>query len=1069
MTLKKRKTLLLKPVNKIQIMKRYMLILFLASSPCLLWGQGEKPICQNMIREGNRELAAENPNLDAALKAYLNALNCDSKLAGTVGPLIDSVFTLIQAQKQEAQDNLNLAERRRLEAEAKTREAQALSIATRANFLPREEMETALLLARAAYRKNEPASPPADLSRTLSDRFYDQMANEMEPARPFYTSRLAHQTSIRKVWITPDDESILTYTEDSVFHLWDRSGKIETRLPGNNANVYFERSRFSPDSKFLLIGFTDSTLLLLDLKNHRRIDLGKQNGFIMFADFTPDSKYVYINIGGSGKERNGIIFDMEGHRKMDWEEKLGHTILANRFAPNELYFLSRFDDGYYYLHEVLKDTKISVYRDTTSGYTAGVISPTGQFILIRNADGTGKLWHRDTQETKNLDGKIELNRFYKAGFSSDENYLLINDAKLWDIKESRLVSDLEEKHFTPLRFIEGSKWLFGHTEKGSPAGDNMVGIWDIVKDTLKETVGFAGFDKDVQVFSSNARYLLNFAGGDKITLWDVGYGREMFSAGGFTSKVKLAFFSPDDSAILTQMENGVINLWNLSGKKLLEIQGFYQYSKRPDFTRDGLFIVGQADKTTAKIWPVSGALFPFGEAAFSPGGQFYWTRGKLFTSQGNFVASYSGILAISKDDHVVMLQGQDQVKIFDQRGTLISEWALPPNTRVDFAPDQQRILTFSSPGGSVLWNIRGDSLAGWPHQAYFLSKEGYTFIMVQDNEQKEVRLFDLNLRPKGTLKGLQYVRPGDLFLSPNGQYVMMRRDGPTSRAFHLQRWNINGERTDSISNVTSYPAFSGDGNCFFVKMNDKPTVFNHSGKALISFPDHSRPLFSPDNQSMVSVTRAGDSILLYDLKSKRMTLLDQPEEPVVGYPRFSNNGQYLLLDFKKKAVLWRLAGRRSFELDEHTGNINSLAFSPDDRYIVSSSDDKTAKIWNTLNGKVVATLAGHEGRVQSASFSPDSKYIVTGSYDKTAKMWNLKGELLADLNRFSETNIEYIIAHFNPNGQFIKTSNRINDNGARSGGSTAYWPVPARIYHYLSKESAIRELTKEEKEKFRVE
>jgi len=33
------------------------------------------------------------------------------------------------------------------------------------------------------------------------------------------------------------------------------------------------------------------------------------------------------------------------------------------------------------------------------------------------------------------------------------------------------------------------------------------------------------------------------------------------------------------------------------------------------------------------------------------------------------------------------------------------------------------------------------------------------------------------------------------------------------------------------------------------------------------------------------------------------------------------------------------------------------------------------------------TLKGHEGRVMSCDISPDSKYIVSASYDRTFKLW----------------------------------------------------------------------------------
>ncbi|KAF7333241.1 WD40 repeat-like protein [Mycena sanguinolenta] len=76
-------------------------------------------------------------------------------------------------------------------------------------------------------------------------------------------------------------------------------------------------------------------------------------------------------------------------------------------------------------------------------------------------------------------------------------------------------------------------------------------------------------------------------------------------------------------------------------------------------------------------------------------------------------------------------------------------------------------------------------------------------------------------------------------------------------------------------------------------------------------------------------------------------------------------------------------------LEGHTDWVNSVAFSPDGRHIVSGSDDKTIRIWNAATGEAVGTpLEGHTGSVRSVAFSPDGRQIVSGSGDKTIRIWN---------------------------------------------------------------------------------
>ena len=68
--------------------------------------------------------------------------------------------------------------------------------------------------------------------------------------------------------------------------------------------------------------------------------------------------------------------------------------------------------------------------------------------------------------------------------------------------------------------------------------------------------------------------------------------------------------------------------------------------------------------------------------------------------------------------------------------------------------------------------------------------------------------------------------------------------------------------------------------------------------------------------------------------------------------------------------------------------VNSAAYSPDGKFIVTASEDQTARIWDAATGQEVRTLSGHTGAVNSAAYSPDGKFIVTASADQTARIWD---------------------------------------------------------------------------------
>ena len=73
----------------------------------------------------------------------------------------------------------------------------------------------------------------------------------------------------------------------------------------------------------------------------------------------------------------------------------------------------------------------------------------------------------------------------------------------------------------------------------------------------------------------------------------------------------------------------------------------------------------------------------------------------------------------------------------------------------------------------------------------------------------------------------------------------------------------------------------------------------------------------------------------------------------------------------------------------HSHYVTSVAISPDSRFLLSGSYDKTARIWDFATGRTLATLKGHSGHVSAVAFSPDGALAATASWDKTIALWDV--------------------------------------------------------------------------------
>ncbi|KAI9446895.1 WD40 repeat-like protein [Lactarius psammicola] len=126
-------------------------------------------------------------------------------------------------------------------------------------------------------------------------------------------------------------------------------------------------------------------------------------------------------------------------------------------------------------------------------------------------------------------------------------------------------------------------------------------------------------------------------------------------------------------------------------------------------------------------------------------------------------------------------------------------------------------------------------------------------------------------------------------------------------------------------------------------------------------------------------------------------------------------------------------------LKGHTDDVSSLAYSPDGTYFISGSSDATVQIWDSQTGVPIREpLKGHTGPIVSVAYSPDGAHIISGSSDMTVRIWDSQtGRLVREPLQGPMGGVTSVA--YSPDGAYIICSsvdNRIWMWDSQTGGQT---------------------------------
>lgn len=178
--------------------------------------------------------------------------------------------------------------------------------------------------------------------------------------------------------------------------------------------------------------------------------------------------------------------------------------------------------------------------------------------------------------------------------------------------------------------------------------------------------------------------------------------------------------------------------------------------------------------------------------------------------------------------------------------------------------------------------------------------------------------------------------------------------------------------------------------------------------------------YSPDGKQLATIGDDGTTILWDANSGDELLRLPGSTRPNDLFTEqriaYSPDGKLLAAcDSDQLKIYDPVSGELLMRLSSHEGDVISVAFSVDGKYLATGSVDTSVRIWNANSGDILFVLEGHSAEVGGLAFSPDGKLLFSSSEDGTLIIWDMAtGEMLRNLPEFT---IYKVI--FSPDGKRV--------------------------------------------------
>lgn len=305
-------------------------------------------------------------------------------------------------------------------------------------------------------------------------------------------------------------------------------------------------------------------------------------------------------------------------------------------------------------------------------------------------------------------------------------------------------------------------------------------------------------------------------------------------------------------------------------------------------------------------------------------------------------------------------------------------------------------------------------------------------LLATRNRDNLVSIYDVDRRKKlCEVSGHDNNWIQSIDFSPDAKYFVTAA-GSSEK---LKIWNSQtGKLVDQVDTDAHSAYFSDDGTQLIVLGVSHVERYSWPGVQPISKlkwhePTSQRAGMSRDGNLVVAYRTSNRRIyqsFVVDLANKSKIELDG----AIAIPKavaISPNNLWVAASYHRdpKIHLWDLRNphKSRYELKQHKETVQSLAFSPDNRLLISSSWDDTAIAWDLLTRQEVHQFLGHTENVNATAVSPLNLTFATGASgltDTSAIIWDLKPTLFPNRKAYERASFNQL---WNGLGaSFVKTS-----------------------------------------------